>query len=152
MLSRIETENRNGSSWTTPTDRAQRAERHVADVVAVDLDGPTADVVEPGEQPGDGRLARAGLTDDRDGLAGLDLEGEVAEDRRALACSEKLDVAERHAAFDGLEVDCVGALGDLGPLVEDLEDALGARLGALPHHDELAEHHERRLQHRRSRG
>ena len=48
---------------------AQIVQREVADVVAVDPDGAVVDVVEAGEQAGDGRLARAGRADDRDGLA-----------------------------------------------------------------------------------
>ena len=51
------------------------------------------------------------------------------------------------APADVDEVVGAGPFDDVGALVEDLEDPLGARLGALAHHHELAEHHEGRLEH-----
>ena len=50
--------------------RAQRRERHVADVDAVDEDGPAGHVVEPRNQVDQRRLSRAAQPDDRDHLPG----------------------------------------------------------------------------------
>ena len=126
--------------------RAKRAERHVADVVAVDLDGAGGDVIEARQQPRDGRLARPGAPDERDGLAGRDVGVKVAEDLGAVVVREG-HVVEVDRAPDVEEVVGAGTVDDLGILVEDLEDAARAGLRPLSHHHELAEHHEGRLEH-----
>ena len=92
MLSRIETENRNGSSSDHADVVAQAREREVADVVAVDPDRAVGHVVEAGEEPRDRRLAGAGPPDERDRLAGSQVQVEV---RSARPCRR---VAERHVA------------------------------------------------------
>ena len=53
------------------------SKRQVADVDAAEPDGAGVDVVQPGEQLRDGRLARAGRADQRDHLAGLDRGSET---------------------------------------------------------------------------
>ena len=68
--------------------RAQRVERDVAHVDAVDADRPGLHVVEAGEQQAHGRLARARRADERDGLAGRDAQREVA------STGSELQVAE----------------------------------------------------------
>ena len=62
--------------------RAQRRERDVADVVAVDRDAAVGDVVEARDQVHDGRLAAAGRSEQRDDLAGLRVDVDVARARR----------------------------------------------------------------------
>ena len=52
-------------------DVLERLQGHVADVVPADPDGAGPDVVEPRDQVGDRRLARARRADERDHLAGL---------------------------------------------------------------------------------
>ena len=93
---------------------AQRAERHVAHVVAVDLDGPAGHVVEPREEPGDRRLARAGLarrSRPTRRAATSKLRSSRIVGARAV---REGDVAEAHAALGDVEVDGAGALDDLG--------------------------------------
>ena len=53
---------------------AQRGQLEIAYVDAADLDGSAADVVQPGDQMGDGRLAGAGAADQRNRLPGADGE------------------------------------------------------------------------------
>ena len=155
MLSRIETENRKGSSSTTPTLRAQAVHREVADVVAVDQHRAVVDVVEAGEQPGDRRLAAAGAPDERDGLARGHVQVEVREHRLVGLGAGSL-VGERHVAELDLaagrdEVDGTGAVDDVRGLVEDLVDAPGRGRRPLAEHHDHAEDAERRLQHARRR-
>ena len=59
---------------------AQRALRHVADILPVDGDAPAGQVVEAEQQPRDRRLAGAGRADDRDRAAGRHLEAQAFED------------------------------------------------------------------------
>ena len=60
---------------------AQRLQRELADVGAVDLDLPRLGIVEARDQAGDGRLAGAGRPDDRRHLARLDAYADVLQDR-----------------------------------------------------------------------
>ena len=117
---------------------ARRLQGDVAHVVAVDLDGAAGHVVEPGEQPGDRRLARSRSADERDGLAGavqvevgehvevpavLDREGDPA--RRAVG---KAHVVEADVARGcPSRSTAPGPLDDGRRLVENLEDALRPR-------------------------
>lgn len=77
--------------------RAQRLELDVGDVLAIDEDAPRGRVVEPEEQPEDGRLAAAGRPDERYLLARRDREGDVAEDR-ALGVVPEVDILEANRA------------------------------------------------------
>lgn len=77
--------------------RAQRLELDVGDVLAIDEDAPRGRVVEPEEQPEDGRLAAARGSDERDPGPGGDGERERAEDRTFGAVSER-DVLEANLA------------------------------------------------------
>ncbi len=58
---------------------AERGERHVADVDAVERHASARDVVEARHERGERRLARAGVADQRDRRAGRDVEIEVLE-------------------------------------------------------------------------
>ena len=74
--------------------RAQRRQRHVADVHAVDENRPARDVVEPRQQVDQRRLAGAAAADDGDHLAGLDVERHAAQDARLAVLVAEADVAE----------------------------------------------------------
>ena len=127
---------------------AQRGERHVAHVGAVDRDAPCRHVVEARDERRERRLARAGVADQRDRPAGLELE---LDRRRSTGRSG--DVAEG----DVLEADAPGPAGarprpgasrDLLRLVHHLEDALAGRGRALRLADPHAEHPQRHDEHR----
>ena len=60
---------------------AQRRQREVADVDAVERDPAARHVVQPRRQRGQDALAGAGRADDRDRLPRLDVEGDVAQRR-----------------------------------------------------------------------
>jgi hypothetical protein len=62
----------------------QRLQGDVADVVAAHPDHAGADVVEPGDEVGDGRLAGAGGTDQGDHLTAVRGERDVVEDLHGL--------------------------------------------------------------------
>ena len=68
-----------------PDRGAQRVARHVRDVVPADADRAALRIVEPGQQQGQGGLARAGRADHGDRLARLDPEGHAAQHRLATA-------------------------------------------------------------------
>src|ERR1019366_702908 len=104
-----------------------------AHVLAENADGSALRLVEPEEQAGHGGLACACGPDERDPLAALRGEAHVAEHRDARLVLE-VDMLER----DGL-VSRTGAATGFGReggggdvfFVEELEDALGPRHGAL---------------------
>ena len=126
----------------------QALDRHVPHVVAVDPHGAARDVVGPGEQARHRRLAGAGAADEGNGLAGVEMQVETRQhERPVLARVGEVDVVEGDIAGAVHEVDGAGPVDDLGALVEDLVDARGRGCRTLAHHDEHAEHHERRLHH-----
>ena len=77
---------------------AQRRERDVADVDAVDEHRAGRRIVQPREQGDQRRLARAGDADERDGLPRLDPRGHVVEHRRAAVGED--EIAEFDLAAD----------------------------------------------------
>jgi len=114
--------------------------------VSVNCDGTVGHVVKAIEQSRHGGLARSGATDDRHRLSGREVGVEVAKNLGTVVVGE-VHVIEIDRATYVKEVVGARALHDLWILVEDFEDSPGAGLGALSHHDELAEHHERCLEH-----
>ncbi len=78
MFSRIVPANRKTSCCTMPICAAQRGQRHVADVDAVDRDAAGVDFVEARQQRAERRLAGARRPDERDRLAGADVEVDIA--------------------------------------------------------------------------
>ena len=76
-----------------PDVAAEVVEPQVAHVDAVDQHPSAVDVVEPGDEPRDGRLARCGRTDDRDRFAAPQDQVEAVEHRRSVAVAER-DVLE----------------------------------------------------------
>ena len=117
----------------------------------VDADCALVDVVEAGEQSSDRRLAAARSTDDRDRLAGGDVQREVLEHRlgalRSRPAIGERDVVELDVTARRDEVDGSGTIDDVRWFVEDLVDARRRRRRALAQHRDHAEQPERRLQH-----
>ncbi len=103
----------------------QARERHVADIVAVDEDAALYRVVEAGDQLCGGGLAHAGRSDECDHHTRLTLEGDILEDRDAVAVVEA-DVVERDSTLDFRERLRVGRILDLRRRVEDQRHTLGA--------------------------
>ena len=96
----------------------------VGDVLTVEQDATAVELVEPHDEVDQRGLPRAGGTDDRDRLAGLDAERQVG-DERPLRCVGEADVLELdHPAA----LDVGGGVGGIRILlvgVEQREDALG---------------------------
>ena len=127
--------------------RAQAAQRDVAQVVPVEAHRAGRRVVEAGEQRRDGRLAGAGRADERERLAGVDLEVDAAQDRPLAA-----GVGEAHAFEADFTVGPhqgarAGLVGDERVGVEDLPHAAGRGLGFLGHGEDPAERFDRPDQH-----
>ena len=80
---------------------AQVVAAHARRVATVEHDRAVVDVVEPHHQVHEGRLARAGRTDDRHGGAGFGHEGEVFDERAGRVVGER----------DALELDPAPRIG-----------------------------------------
>ena len=109
--------------------RAQRPHGDVAQVVAVDQHAALGRVVEARDQLRERRLAGAGLADQRHGLPGRHVQVDVGQGV-AGAVGER-DVLEGDVAADAVELDGVGAVAQLGLLVEQLEDLVERRHARL---------------------
>ena len=68
--------------------RAERRLRHLTEVVAVDRDPALPWVVEPGQELGDRRFARAGVADEGNGRPRRYVELEAVDDLRPVAVAE----------------------------------------------------------------
>ena len=103
----------------------QRREAEVAHVDAADRDETAVDVVEPCCEVAEGRLAGAGLADERGRSPGGDDEAHV------LQRPGVFSVAEPHAVEDDVagrgDLDGVLPLGDVDGRVEVLEDPVEER-------------------------
>ncbi len=120
---------------------AESVQPVVADVAAVDADGAGVEVAEPRDEADERRLAAAGGTDDADGLARLDGEGDVAQHRPFGVVTEcdvlEFDLALERRRFDGhrsFRHRLVG-VADRGHALEADAD-LGEGVG---HHREVAD-------------
>ena len=85
---------------------AQAQEVDRADVGAVDVHGALGDVVQTRQQRHERGLPGAHRADQRHGLAGVDLEVDVAERRMARAVERQADSAQLHVAVAGRERRC----------------------------------------------
>jgi len=103
-----------------PTQRTLRDAPHVDPVEA---DAPAGHVVESTQQLDQRRFARARLSDERDHLAGLHFEADVAQHRQAIFVGE-VHLLECDAAGDARHLDGIRRVDDLRLGVEHLEDAL----------------------------
>ena len=75
--------------------RAQAAERHLAEIVAIQINPPFIRQVHAQQQIGEGRLACAAASDQRDGLAGVDFQIDVLQRIAIRACRvAKRDILE----------------------------------------------------------
>src|SRR5579884_1477318 len=111
-------------------DVGQRGQLQVPHVVAIDLDRSAADVVKPGSQIRDGRLAGAAWPDEGHQLTGLGLEVDVVKrELGTLRIVGEVDVVEGDAALRTLWINDQGAglASDLDGKVEVLEDAVKQR-------------------------
>jgi hypothetical protein len=99
---------------------------HPAGIDPVERDPPAVELVEPQQQVHERGLAGAGRADDRDRLPGRDVQIQVLDQRDVRQVPER-DVGERDVTLGGPEEDRVGDVGLFLGLVEELEDALGAR-------------------------
>ena len=79
---------------------AQMSEIELLQILPVDAHQPGLWPIQPLDQPGDRRLARAAAADDADDLAGLDREGHVLDRRRRRIRIVEGDVGEFDAATD----------------------------------------------------
>ena len=98
MLSATEPLNRKASWVTMTTFRRRSVVVSWRRSTPSSGQGPGGDVVEAGNQLGEGGLAGAGLPDQGDGLAGGDVQVQRRDDHRAVAVAE-LDAAEVDAAL-----------------------------------------------------
>ena len=109
-------------------DHAERPAHVVAwDLSSIDLveaDAPGPDVVEAHEQVDDGGLAGARRTHDRHGLAGPNLEVEIA-DQRIVGLVAEVDVLQRDGAAGVPKLHPAVHVGDLLFGVQKLEHTLG---------------------------
>ena len=111
-----------------PHLRAQRVHRDVAEVEAVDQHAALGRVVEARDELGERRLAGAGGADQRDGLARRHVQVRV--DQRGvggIAVVRERHVLEVDLPADAVELDGVGPVGEVGLLVEQLEDLVERR-------------------------
>src|SRR5439155_8752470 len=124
---------------------SERVETHVPDVGPVDRDAPRGDVVEPGHQRGQGCLARAGVSDQRNCLYMRYVEIYVLEHRPARDVFES-DPFETDVTAPGRKLTGAGPIGHFFGLVDDLEDALARSRGPLrlpdPHSERAKRYHE----------
>ena len=124
MFSRMVPANSHGSCSTMPVRARTSSRVSVGDVLAVEQDAAAVELVEPHDEVHERRLARTGRSDDRDGLAGLDLERQVA-DERTLGRVRERHVLELDDAVAVDERRRVRGVGLLLVGVEQLEHALG---------------------------
>ncbi len=108
---------------------AERAQRHVADVVPVDQDLTSVRVEQPLDQADHGRLPAAAGADESDPLAGGHAEVEPAQ--HLLVVVPEVDVTQLDVAPQLGELDGVRWVRDRGLEVEHLEDPLHAGAGLL---------------------
>ena len=124
---------------------AERGQLDVSHIGSVHGHAPLGDVVEARHERGESRLARAGLADEGDRLAGRHVELHTVEHGSALEVLEA-HVLEAKVAAARRQADRVGPVGDLFRLVHDLEDPLAGGRRALgladPHSERAQRHHE----------
>ena len=120
---------------------AQRVGGHIAQVVAVDQDAALGRVIEARHELDEGRLARARLAHQRHGLPGRDRHVDVAQ--RVLAVRRRRSGRTRprscSCAAQRRQLGGRRGVGELGLLVEELEDLVQGRHARLVGRVELGE-------------
>ena len=130
-------------------DRApQRTWLELAHVDAVDDHPPGLHVVQPRDQRGQRRLARAGRADQRERATRRQVEIDAVEHRPRRVVAEAHALEPQLARARPAVAPAAPAAHDLRLLVEQLEHAAAGRDGALHLADPHAEHAERHHQHR----
>ena len=125
---------------------AQRLQGDVPDILPVDGDAPAGDVVEAGNQMGDGRLAAARRTDDADRTAGTHLETDAGNDLpvTGLVLVGEAHIVESQHPVPDLKLRRIRFVADGGLEIEDLEQPCARRRGAgeaIDHHSGVAHRH-----------
>src|SRR5215211_1609040 len=109
----------------------QRVEAQLAKVVAVESDNASIWIIEAQEQLRERRFSRTARADERENLAGPDLEGEIQE-RRALSTRiNKANRVELYVAAGPLQCKGVFAFCHRGFLVEELDDPFSPGRGRV---------------------
>ena len=107
---------------------SEAVEGEVADVAAVDADGALGGVVEAADEVDDGGFTGAGVADEGEHLAGLEVEVDAAQDVVGLAGVSEAYAFEGDAALGDGERGVGGlGVGHGGRGVEDVHDALAGR-------------------------
>ena len=109
---------------------AQRVARHAADLAAVHEDMPGIHIIEAHQQVDERRLARAGVADDGDDLAGVCGEGQIVQNGFSGQVSET-HVLSLHAAGHMLQNGGAGRVRALLGFVQQREHALGGGKGGV---------------------
>ena len=122
---------------------AKGVEVVLAHVATAYHDTALGDVVETAHEVDERRFAATRSADDADGLARLDVEGDVLYGVFAAArLVGEIDVVEIHAAIGDFRHRVLG-VDDVGLLVDDLRHTLAAGRTLSEHDENHAEHHER---------
>ena len=108
---------------------AQARKAVVGQRLAVEQDAPAARLVEARDQARQGGLSGAGAPDQRHGLAGFDVEGDVAQHGFTLGAIGERDVLEANGTSNALHFVLANIF--LLRLIELREDARGCRQAAL---------------------
>ena len=146
MLLRTVSEKRNVSSKTRPTARRTSFSRRLAHVLPSMQDPPAGNVVEPGDQAGDGALPRRGRADQGDGLSAANVQVKAVEDRSDPPVAER-HVVEVHRARSGRQRRRARVVLDRGLGGEDGVDAAGRRRRARQLAEQHADHAQRPDEH-----
>ncbi len=131
----------------TPISRRSDRRTSCSHVHAVDEDAARRRVVEPRNERGERRLARAGAADERHRSPCRDAKVDVLEHESVGVVSER-DVLEHDLARAWRKSARFRSVRDLLGLVEDLEDPLACRDRPLRLADPHAEHPQRHDEHR----
>src|ERR671911_751006 len=117
---------------------AQRAEGQLAKVVAVEPDGAGVGVEEAQEQLYGRGLSRTASADEREDLAGADLEGDVRERRALVARITKANRVELYVALRKVQSQGVFLFRYRRLLVENLHDPFGPSRGLVERVEQVA--------------
>ena len=121
---------------------AEDVEVIIPDIHAAHADSAGLGVVQAGDELHQTGLCAAGAADDAQCLAGLDVKGDVVQDRLAGAVLVlEGDVVEADAAVLDLLHGSLGG-GQVGLLVQDFHDALCGSGGHGDHDESHAQHHQ----------
>ena len=113
-----------------PDGGAQARLAHRADVLSIDQDAPAGEVVEPEQQPAEGRLAGSAMPYHRQGGPRRDLEAQILEDR-PLGLVVEAHAIKDHLARTRAQGGRARAVLHLGGALEELEHQVHVRQGVF---------------------